>query len=75
MQLIVIGESIKNLDKITAGELLAPYTEINWRQVKGLRDIITHHYGQINAEIVFNTCRNNIPELALLIEKIVKETE
>lgn len=31
MMLIAIGESLKNLDKITGGTLLARYPEVDWR--------------------------------------------
>lgn len=44
MLLITIGESLKNLDKVTNGKLLSEYPEIEWKKVKGLRDIITHQY-------------------------------
>ena len=43
MQLIAIGESLKNLDKVTSNSLLPQYPQIDWKKVKGLRDIITHH--------------------------------
>jgi uncharacterized protein with HEPN domain len=35
MLLITIGESLKNLDKVTNGELLSEYPEIDWKKVKG----------------------------------------
>ena len=44
MQFIAIGESLKGLDKVTRGELLTTHPEIDWKNVKGLRDIIAHHY-------------------------------
>jgi uncharacterized protein with HEPN domain len=49
MMLIVIGESLKNLDKITAGKLLQTYPNIDWKKAKGMRDILTHHYTDVNA--------------------------
>lgn len=49
MLLIAIGESLKNLDKITNGLLLQNYPQIDWKKAKGLRDIISHHYFDINA--------------------------
>ena len=42
MQLIAIGESIKNLDKITEGNMLGRYPQIDWRGAKGMRNIICH---------------------------------
>ncbi len=73
MMLIVIGESLKNLDKITGGTLLPQYPEVDWRNAKGMRDIITHHYADINAEAVFYTCQDKIPQLLATIKKIRRE--
>lgn len=44
MVLLAIGESIKNLDKITGGRLLPTYPSIPWKRVMGMRDVIAHHY-------------------------------
>jgi uncharacterized protein with HEPN domain len=57
MMLIAIGESLKNLDKITGGTLLSKYPEVDWKGAKGARDIISHHYFDLNAEAVFGICR------------------
>lgn len=46
MQLINIGEALKQIDKLTDAKLLARYPEIDWKKAKGMRDIITHHYGR-----------------------------
>lgn len=72
MLLIVIGESLKNLDKITGGALLPNYPEVDWKKAKGLRDILTHHYADISAEAVFNTCQEKIAPLATTIKKIMQ---
>lgn len=57
MQLIAIGESIKNLDKVTEGMLLEQYPEIEWKRVMGMRDVIAHHYFDVDAEVVFSLSR------------------
>lgn len=36
----------------------------------GMRDIITHHYADINAEAIFNTCRDKIPFLRQTVKTI-----
>lgn len=64
MMLIAIGESLKNLDKLTNGELLSRYPGVDWKGAKGARDIISHHYFDLNAEAVFGICQNDIPNLA-----------
>lgn len=44
MLLIAIGESVKRIDKETNRLLLSGYSEIDWKGVMGMRDIIAHHY-------------------------------
>ncbi len=73
MMLIVIGESLKKLDKATDKKLLSKYPDVDWKKAKGMRDIITHHYADINAETVFFTCEKKIPDLLKTIEKIIKD--
>lgn len=41
MQLVAIGETLKQIDKITGGELWQRYPEVDWKSAKGMRDIIT----------------------------------
>jgi uncharacterized protein with HEPN domain len=70
MMLIAIGENLKNLDKITEGTLLTRYPEVDWKGAKGMRDIISHHYFDLNAEVVFTICRERIPSLIKAITKM-----
>lgn len=73
MKLTAIGESIKNLDKITNKELLVKYPEIPWRNVMGIRDIIVHHYFDIDADEIFRICKEDIPQLYKVIIKIIND--
>ena len=67
MLLIAIGESLKNLDKVTNGELLPTYPSVPWKNVKGLRDIIAHHYFDVDAAQILWIIKN---EISLLKEAI-----
>jgi uncharacterized protein with HEPN domain len=67
MQLIAIGESLKNLDKVTGGELLPKYPQVEWKGAMGIRDIITHHYFDLDAEAVYDACERDIPNLTKTI--------
>ena len=40
---------------------------------RGMRDIITHHYFDVDAELVFSTIKNKLPLMKSLIEKIINE--
>lgn len=73
MQLINIGEALKRIDKITDKKLLEKYSMIEWKQVMGMRDIITHHYFDIDAETVFTVCEEHIPELEHTLKMIKRD--
>ena len=73
MLLIAIGESLKNLDKTTNGQLLPTYPSIPWKNVKGLRDIIAHHYFDVDAAQILWIIQNEIKPLKKAIEYFIKE--
>ena len=75
MQLINIGEALKQIDKLTETKLLTNYPEIDWKKAKGMRDIITHHYFDIDSETVFAVCSEHIPEMRRVIKKILEDLE
>ncbi len=75
MQLIAIGESLKKLDAITAQSLLSKYPQIEWKKAMGLRDIITHHYFDINAEAIFDVCRTKVKPLIMVIETMLNDLQ
>ena len=71
MLLIAIGESLKNLDKVTEGKLLQTYPSIPWKQVKGMRDIISHHYFDVDPAQVLWIVTNEINPLKAAIEHFI----
>ena len=75
MLLIAIGESIKGIDKITNKELLSKYPQVDWKGAMGIRDIIAHHYFELDAEVVFDVVKNEFPNLLNKIRKIKNDLE
>lgn len=75
LQLIAIGESVKNLDKITHKSLLSKYDGMDWKGVMGMRDIISHHYFDIDSDIIFNVCKTHIPQLRIVVNKILSDLQ
>ena len=70
MLLIAIGESIKGIDKLTNKELLPKYPSIDWKGAMGIRDIIAHHYFDLDAEIVYNVVKYVLPSMLEVIKQI-----
>ena len=68
MPILQIGELAKTL----SDEFLNEYTKIPWKSIMRMRDIVAHHYGSLDYEIVWTTSISDILELYLGIEEIFK---
>ena len=73
MKLLAIGEEVKSLDKRTDKTLLSRYPQIQWKDVMGMRDIIAHHYFELEADKVFDALQNDIKPLLQTIKQIKKD--
>jgi len=73
MQLVAIGQGIKNLDKNTEGKLLIKYQDVDWKGAMGMRDIMSHNYFDVDSEIVFDVCKTKIIPLKNTLEKILSD--
>ena len=71
MNLIALGETVKGLDKQTNGQLLKNYPDVYWRGVMGMRDKISHHYFEIDTDVVFRTLEEDIPKMMPVVEKMI----
>ncbi len=72
-QLEIIGEATKRLSK----DLRSRYSEIPWRRIAGLRDVLIHDYLGVDLEAVWQITQKDIPKLRRTLQKIVgnKESE
>ena len=75
MLLEAICEGIKRIDKTTKGELLPLRPEIPWKQVKGMRDNIAHGYFDIDAELIYTTIKEDLPDLKVAVEWFIRSLE
>jgi uncharacterized protein with HEPN domain len=73
MQLIAIGESVKYLDKVTGRQLLKHYPQVEWKRVMGMRDVLSHHYFDLDAELVYEVCETHIEELEQTIQQMLAD--
>lgn len=75
MRLLAIGEGLKNIDKLTDNQLLKNYPQIEWKNIKGLRDILSHHYFDLNVDIIFDICDSKVEELLEVIKLIIEDVK
>lgn len=73
MLIEAIGEGFKNVDKITDRKLLPLRSEIPWQEVKGMRDKIAHGYFDIDAEIIFESVKYDLPELIPAVDYFIEQ--
>ncbi len=75
MKLIAVGESLKKIDKVTDKNLLKNYPDIEWKKIIGIRDFISHHYFDLDAEIIFDICQSHINDLIGTLQTIKSHLE
>jgi uncharacterized protein with HEPN domain len=73
MRLQIIGELLKKIDK-SDPSILRKYPHLQWDNIMRLRDIISHHYDVLDHEIIFDICKNHIPQLTTTVKKIIEES-
>jgi uncharacterized protein with HEPN domain len=73
MVIIAIGETVKTLDKLTDKKLLPTYPSIDWKKIMGARDIMAHHYFEVDADEVFSIIKNDLVPLKQAIDYFKKE--
>lgn len=69
MRLQSIGEAIKNIDKREPDFLLKEADKLYWSKIIKTREILTHHYIDIDAQIIYEICRDKLDELE---EKVIR---
>lgn len=62
-RMIQLSENVKKLSE----EYKRKRPEIPWNAIYGLRNRIVHDYGNVDLNIVFETLKNDIPELLVML--------
>lgn len=73
MNLIAIGKAVKGLDKVTHEELFPKYPQVYWGGVMRMRDKIAHHYFEVDADVVYSTIIEDIPNLKRTIQQMLTD--
>lgn len=65
----IIGEAARGLpdDAITAA------SDVPWRQIRGMRNILAHEYFGVNRSIIWETVERRLPALKAAVERLLSE--
>lgn len=66
--ILQIGELVSNL----TDEFKESHSSIPWRQIRSMRNIVAHHYGEIDSETLWDVIVDDIPPLKGYCETISK---
>ncbi len=69
MSLLNIGEHANALSR----ELWTEYSNIQWRKIVDLRNIVAHGYGELKMELVWNLSQKEVPELMKQLEDLLRK--
>ncbi len=66
-QLLVLGEATKRL----SDEFRNEHSEIEWRLMAGMRDILIHAYDTVDLDEVWKTATKDVPDLLSQIKPLL----
>lgn len=64
-----IGEYSNNI----SDELKHKYSNVEWRNMKGFRNLIAHEYGKVSMGQVWNMVKVDLPRLKSEIQKMIND--
>lgn len=66
-QIEIIGEAANNISE----EVKNKFTEIQWRQITGLRHVLVHEYFGVDTKLIWQIIADDIPELKIKIKEVL----
>ena len=70
-QVIIIGEATKRLST----EFRNQHSNIPWKNMAGMRDILVHQYDRVNLNTLWDVIRDDIPKLLELIKPLLPDSK
>lgn len=66
-RITIIGEATKRL----SNEFRSKHSAIPWKEIAGMRDVITHNYDEVDCDEVWAVVQRDLPTLLNYIEPLV----
>ena len=66
-QIEIIGEAANYISEETKNK----FSDIQWRQITGLRHVLVHEYFGIDSKLIWQIITDDIPELKIKIKEVL----
>jgi len=66
-ELEIIGEASGNISK----DFQKEHPDVMWAKMKATRNFLIHEYFAVNTKIVWDTCKENLPELKQFVSGLL----
>jgi uncharacterized protein with HEPN domain len=64
-------EEIGEIAKRISADTLAAMPEVDWRGVRGIREILAHDYEDVDADVLAEVVANALPGLRAAVERVL----
>jgi uncharacterized protein with HEPN domain len=66
---IIIGEAANHVPE----DIMEKYSDIAWRDMRDMRNIVVHEYFGVNDAILWETLMRNLPPLVSLLQGVLEQ--
>jgi uncharacterized protein with HEPN domain len=66
-QLEILGEAARRV----SSQFREAHPEVPWREIVGLRNVISHEYDRVNYDAIYRIVRNSLPALIATLEPLI----
>ncbi|MGB7413182.1 MAG: DUF86 domain-containing protein [Thermosynechococcaceae cyanobacterium] len=68
-QIMIIGEAVKRL----SSDFRMQHASIPWRQMAGMRDILTHQYDEVDLDTIWEVIQTDIPQIIEIVQPLLSD--
>jgi uncharacterized protein with HEPN domain len=66
-QMEIIGEASNHISE----EIKTQFSEIEWSQIKGMRNVFVHEYFGVDSKLVWEIIKDDLPDLKHKVQSII----
>ncbi len=70
-RLEIIGEAVKNIPQ----EVRDKYSDIPWKRIAGMRDVLIHGYFEVNLERTWKVVKEDLTDLKNKMIRVTRDLE